>query len=449
MNLPILSTVLVYAATASMMATTVLSSYSMRERFPSARKWQTVATAVAGLTIYGSILVLWTSPNVLQKGWLVFPLWVAPVLLVLLVAQVVVAFRSPAPASRGSVFSRPPTSLLGLAVAAVSSVLIGYALGWMIGQMGTQFLKTDEFLTTILCIAGAVIAAAAMTPVLVIRLRAAAQHRRVIDSDQPMSYEVVDHAMKVAGRSALQSYSSSTTTIWILGGVLLIGVTMLIVPMIWRLIQTLPGGTGADGSEIKPVIPDFLSGAVGPILVVVLFAGMIFALVNVFCVPLYQEATRELAFAGLTDEQREEAVHRLFRTPIAHRFASKLRGAGRTIRVLTIRGDGTVITETLPGTELLKQESSPLYLEEGEDEPAAGDELENIDELELSDEERNIIDVMRRIHDRLDDPAHAHLGLKNFDVFERGREQLHIVAVGDDDYQDFPDEITQDIRDAL
>lgn len=374
--------------------------------------------------------------GVIALGWWVFVervpgMFVPLVLLVVLIAFISTAMFSliqPRPVTTAAVRSADRSSMTRFAIAASLVVaLLAYGIGYFAGDWAGRLNSGMPDLALPGGILGLLVVVASMVPWFVLKCLAA-RRRHIAENALPASAEVIDRVMEEVAEAQLDersfySYSPLRPIITWCVAVLLGGVLLFLIPLIPAWISDATGEESSVNSGFVQV---------GIVAMAAVIAWIL--LVTFFLLPLLRGARSEYLAAALSDGDRLRGEAKLLRESAQHRFEARLTDPNRSIRVLTISGSGTVRLEQKPAGDLLWEYSSPLA---GDEDDEAEDDVDfPLDDLTRGDQ--SIVRVLVALYDRG--------GEYEFDIFEaRYGSEVHIVAVGADDYRDFPQDLAQDL----
>lgn len=317
-------------------------------------------------------------------------------------------------------------------ILATIAALPAYGAGYGAGTWLMVIYPNAPQLNLILGVAAASAVVLALVPWVVVEIRAAAR-RRAVANGHPASPEIVEHVMtkaKVARLDSLMGYGQSPYRTVIFGGIAVFAI--LALPAIMQILVTQLETLSGTASSIDMSLVQAIS-------IVVVLVAIVAGLIVWFLVPTLREANTELLLSALSPEQRLRwAVRANPALAGRHRFPDRLTDPRRSIRVLTIGESGVVVLEEIPAGDLLLEHSESL---DGSDDEGY------LEDLVDDDGQPDVEDVkILRVLIALVNAA----GHQRFDIFEleHSRQGVHVVAVGDDDYLDFPEDLARSLATA-
>ena len=390
-----------------------------------ARRFMAILLMVALVLCFGTVLVNMVRAIFVEGAiGLIIPL----VLIVALgILSSITAFKAlrPRPAtttvseSEGRKSSARVTLMLAVIVA-----LMAYGAGFFAGYWITQLKPELEGMNLILGAVSVALVALTLVPWGIVKYRAALRRHRAAHG-HPASSEGVEYVMKKATAARLASdlnyYSFSPYRPLILGAVAVFAVLMM--PALLRLVFSLQGDSGEGPA------PSFDFATLQVVSIAFALLLVLVGLVGYMLAPILLEVRVEYQLAALSPAQRLqwESAQRSERLR-EHQFPRKLADPDRSLRVLTVTAAGEVLLEQLPAGTLLRMHSEPVT-DPSESELA---DLEFLDDLDSG--LQSVARVLLSLRE--------HMGSREFDLFgEEPASTLHIVAVGADDYLDFPDDL--------
>lgn len=382
----------------------------------SAVKLRAASAIIAVVGVLISLTLMWG--GALTRGEVGFAL---PAIAILVLCVTVVTFTlkslRPTPANAaGLVAARRRFDVYYFTLIAVFSVLVPYGIGYWFGSFAGTELKMP-WLPMVIAYSAAAIVALALIPVAVM-YAIADRRRRAVESGHPMSAEVADHAFKVATRED-NRYLYSTMDQSMLGRLIVPGsaaVVAILLPVLGTLLARVQGVNGDSAHRITLICA-----------VVMLMLGVLWFIFDLFIVSAYRDARVSLLFSSLSELQRAKATARV--RGLDHRFEDTLDDAHRSIKVLRFGRDGSHELVDVAAIVLLASRSQPIRLEAVHDfyltpsgVAAAGPLVRHLEDSRLEH------------------------GVIEYDVFTPEASQaMYMVAVGADDYIDFPKEVASGI----
>ncbi|MFH8253275.1 hypothetical protein ACH3VR_23110 [Microbacterium sp. B2969] len=316
---------------------------------------------------------------------------------------------------------------------AVFVALMAYGAGFLAGYWISQLKPELEGMNLILGTASAVVVGLTLVPWVVVKYRAA-RRRRAVAIGHPASAEGVEHVMKKATAARLAadlgSYSFNPSRVVIFGGLSIVAILALpaLVQLLFTTVDKLPRDSSSS-SGIASIQPSIDYATMQTIAIACALLLVLAGLIGYMLTPLLLDVRVEYQLAALSPQQRlqwESEQRSEFHG--GHAFPLKLMDADRSIRVLTVTAAGDVQLEQLPAGTLLRMRSQPV-LAPSDAEQADLEFVEDLDEG-LQSVSRVLLSLQE------------HMGSREFDLFgEEPASTLHIVAVGADDYLDFPEDL--------
>ncbi len=206
-------------------------------------------------------------------------------------------------------------------------------------------------------------------------------------------------------------------------------VTLLVTPSLMRLMLAAFGEDLASTSS-------FDLTWVQAFAICLALGVVVGGLIAWFLVPTIRDAKNELLLSALSAEQRLHwAAQAVPAIAGLHRFPGRLADPRRSVRVLTITEAGEVLLEQIAAGDLYLERSEPL---DDSADDYSDDLFDDVDEDggQLRVEGERILRVLRALAEDAGD--------RQFDLFApEYSTPAHIVAVGADDYLDFPEDLAR------
>lgn len=396
-----------------------------------ARRLMSILLGVALVLCFGTVLVNMGRAILDGATGLIIPLVLITALMAL---SAITTFKGlqPRPATTTDAEQEGRrSSVRGTLTLVVFVALMAYGAGFLAGNWISQLKPELEGISLTLGAASVGVVAIALVPWAIVKYRAALR-RRAVANGHPASPEGVEHVMKKAAAARLAAdlnYGSFTPfRPLILGAVAVFAVLM--APALMRLVSTMLGETTGEPTSA------FDFATIQTISIVLALLVVLVGLIGYMLVPVLLEVKVEYQLAALSPQQRLQWEGEQRSEHLAeHQFPRKLADPDRSIRVLTVTASGDVQLEQRAAGTLLRMHSEPVPDPE-ETELADLDFLDDLDSGLQS-----VARVLLSLRE--------HMGSREFDIFgDEPGVTFHIVAVGEDDYLDFPDDLAAKLIDA-
>jgi hypothetical protein len=333
--------------------------------------------------------------------------------------------REPDPAAQRAV-SRRVTAIVAIVLA-----LLAVTVGWIASMVAAAVFPDDPVAATAVVIGVLALGAIVFVPQLalgrVIRLRQSTSEERA-----PVSAEVADaiyHSGLAAAMRAFEIRRASTRLLLLVAAAGLALATVALMPL-W--VPMLAGGQPAT---IAPWLRGTIAVAIAGLLLV---AGG-YTLVA----PAVLDQISRYRWSGLSEAELSAVRRRRVRQAFpGARFPAALEGTGRVLPMLTISPSKLVSLEVVPLASLVDAAAAPLdeYVEAFS--IGADKRLPSIDDM---DDEEGVVVILKIARACVE----AHSAGQRFDAFLEDDETLRVVAVGADDYEEFPSSLAHEIARSL